>query len=235
MRIKFPADDDSDDDLGDDPIWTAAVADDGLHITTTGGAVMVLTGDDLTRVGLALSVQVNGDKAGVIVENTATMHIPWRNPRNLGIQWKSDLLATPAKDLSQDEFWTLRLGPFGIVGINFGQIDIQWGYELVRAEVHYEWYPKFGLAVVSRHCRRAYWETHLQEIGSFIEDDYSAKQVADSNIFGPRDPNRIEGFALRFFRIGCLHERMQFSNPRSFENVEQCPDCGYYANHDSSG
>jgi hypothetical protein len=163
--------------------------------------------------------------------------LSWIKPTYLGIQWpQTQTFPAPSVEIDMNEFLRLMFcATYTLCGTNFSQTFIK---EEDRQScnlgglwtMHYYFYPDYAVAVGERYESAEKWDANQKK--------YVPKKLADADTFlgaiVPREDRRHANI-LRFWRIGCQHKNMKHSSPRMFDQVWDCPDCGYHVCHDSSG
>lgn len=171
------------------------------------------------------------------------MHITWTKPVTNNLVWPDvpNELPRPRLEIMLPEFLrSLNTSEATLEGVHFEQVYLKSCNTASNDlwTVHYYWLPKYGLAVASLYTTYQNWKRKKQQgKGIFTLDD-------------PRLDLRIAkhafGYAYRFFRLGCTHEKKyeMTSEEASFgynihlermEHAYRCPDCGQQWVNDSSG
>lgn len=150
---------------------------------------------------------------------TEVRQLSWSTPEYLGIDWSPgpNDLATPHKELSREEFDRLMFhDTYSLCGINFNSVFVpeeRDEKEKSLWKVNYYLHLSYTVAVTSLFVSSRQLEELKSKypLGDWVKHDDAGTYV----------------FFSRFWRIGCKHEKMIRTNPRMFQHIEKCPDCGY--------
>jgi hypothetical protein len=151
-------------------------------------------------------------------EHPDSVHqLGWIEPAYLGIQWPAtQALATPYEDIDRDEFIKLMFcGAYTICGINYDQIFLGQHREGGMWAVTYYFFPDYALAVGKR----------------YVDLSDETKRALGIPIGG----DDRYGHVLRFWRIGCQHQNITTGWQAMHDRHDECPDCGFHADYDTSG
>lgn len=161
----------------------------------------------------------------------------WIKPTYLGIQWPQEqVLPSPREEIDHNEFMRLMFcGTYTLCGTHYSQTFIDDADRQVCRmsglwTMHYYFYPEYAVAVGEQYICAEEWSIGLKK---YVPKNID-RIVGDLGAIVPHDDRRYANI-LRFWRIGCQHKNMVHSSPRMFEQVWDCPDCGYHVQHDSSG
>ena len=154
-------------------------------------------------------------------------------------------LPEPSVELTLNEYlWEKARQIYSQKALGYDQVFLPDFDESPRRKnfwsVHYEWYDNKGFAIANLYtnrerydqCNRDYVDPRdkskvdfVTGKGIFLNDILLSKGTILKNNYG---------IAYRWFRLGCYHRFLE-TNPRMFEHVYTCVDCGYVYTTDSSG